>query len=194
MFRKPSTSVVALVLAAVALVVARGRGSDAQEHAGGGHEAHGGAASPTNAVCVLVPTAGSDVKGVVAFTQAHGHVSVHAEITGLAPGKHGFHVHEFGDLRSHDGTSAGSHYNPTGVKHALPNGGERHVGDLGNLEADASGKAVYHRDDAVLTLHGPHSILGRGLVVHAKEDDGGQPVGNAGARVAVGVIGAAKPD
>jgi Cu-Zn family superoxide dismutase len=68
----------------------------------------------------------------------------------------------------------------------------RHLGDLGNIEADSSGKATYDKVDPDLPLSGPMSILGHGVVIHEKGDDFGQPVGNAGGRLAVGVIGVAK--
>ena len=145
------------------------------------------------AVCVLQPTEGNDVHGTVTFVLTDGKVHVHAEVTGLTPGKHGFHVHQYGDTRSLNGKSAGGHFNPRGTAHALPETKPRHLGDLGNLVADKSGKAVYDRTDDRLTLAGTESIIGRAIVVHAKPDDGGQPTGNAGARVAFGVIGIAKP-
>ena len=71
---------------------------------------------------------------------------------------------------------------------------ERHVGDLGNIEADATGKAKIDIRDRELKLNGPHSVVGRGLVVHADPDDlKSQPAGNAGARIGCGTIGLAKP-
>jgi Cu-Zn family superoxide dismutase len=67
---------------------------------------------------------------------------------------------------------------------------ERHVGDMGNLEADSTGSAHYQRTDGLLTLNGPHSIVGRAVIVHAGPDDmRSQPTGAAGARLACGVIG-----
>jgi len=145
------------------------------------------------AVCVLQPTKGSDARGTVTFTVIDGKVHVHAEVSGLTPGKHGFHVHQYGDTRSLNGKSAGGHFNPKGTAHALPETKPRHLGDLGNLEADKDGKAVDDRVDDRLSLAGAESIVGRAIVVHQKPDDGGQPTGNAGARVAFGVIGIAKP-
>lgn len=150
-------------------------------------------ATVTKAVSNLLPTKGSKVEGRVTFTERDGKIHVHAEITGLKPGKHGFHIHEFG-VWSEDGMAAGGHFNPTHEKHGEPSATERHVGDLGNIEANENGKATI--DDVAfdsLKFHGGTSILGRGLVVHEKADDFGQPVGNAGGRVAVGVIGVAKP-
>ncbi|MEX2140520.1 MAG: superoxide dismutase family protein [Pirellulales bacterium] len=144
---------------------------------------------PQNAVCVLMPTKDQEVQGTVMFTQRGGSTQIIGEVRGLTPGKHGFHIHEFGDLRSDDGTSAGGHYNPEGHPHGGLDDAKRHVGDLGNITADQSGNAMIKMTVKGLQVH---FILGRGLVVHAKEDDlKTQPTGDAGGRVAVGVIGVA---
>ncbi|MDF1550458.1 MAG: superoxide dismutase family protein [Bacteroidales bacterium] len=145
------------------------------------------------AICVLYPTEGNDVHGTVTFEQSDSGVVVNVKIEGLTPGKHGFHIHEFGDCSASDGTSAGGHFNPTGMEHGSPTGEMRHVGDLGNLEANAEGKAEYTHVDQHLKLNGKNSILGRSIIVHADEDDlKTQPTGNAGARVACGSIGVMK--
>ncbi len=152
------------------------------------------AAAPTVAVCVLHATEGNKVSGVVRFTEEGGKVKVVADVEGLTPdAKHAFHIHEFGDATSKDGSSAGGHFNPDGHKHGLPDAAEKHAGDLGNLQADKEGKAHYEITVEGVSVGGKNSILGRGVIVHAKVDDGGQPVGNAGARIACGVIGVAKP-
>ncbi|KAM7536439.1 hypothetical protein Aperf_G00000082673 [Anoplocephala perfoliata] len=150
------------------------------------------------AVCVMRGEEG--VKGTVHFAQVGDSVNIHAELEGLKPGKHGFHVHEFGD-QTNGCTSAGAHFNPREKKHGGPYAAERHVGDLGNVEADASGKAVLDITDEKISLSGKDSIIGRSMVVHADPDDlglGGRELssttGNAGARVACGVIGIAKSD
>ena len=149
--------------------------------------------APKKAVCVLSPTKGSTVQGVITFAQRDGAIEVAGEITGLTPGAHGFHVHEFGDCSSPDAMSTGGHFNPDKEKHGGPHDAMRHVGDLGNIQADASGKAVVHITDKLMQLSGPHSIIGRGLIVHAKADDlKTQPTGDAGGRVACGVIGVGK--
>jgi Cu-Zn family superoxide dismutase len=139
--------------------------------------------------CDLQPTAGNTVSGWISFAPMADHVHVTAEVKGLAPGKHGFHVHEKGDCSSGDGKSAGGHFNPAGAPHAGPDAEKRHAGDLGNLEADEAGVAKHDRMDMVLRLSGEDSILGRAVIVHAGEDDfTTQPTGAAGARVACGVI------
>jgi Cu-Zn family superoxide dismutase len=151
------------------------------------------AEGPIRAVCVLRGTMGNRVRGRIVFVQQGDMVRITGQVRGLTPGKHGFHVHEFGDISAPDGTATGGHYNPTGKKHGKPSDEERHVGDLGNIEANAEGLARINMTDKVIKLSGPHSIIGRGMIVHAKPDDFGQPTGNAGARVAQGVVGLAGP-
>lgn len=149
----------------------------------------------SKAICVLKATEGNSVSGTVTFTQTDDGVLIEAHVNGLTPNaKHGFHIHEFGDISAPDGTSTGGHFNPGGHDHAGPDSAKRHVGDLGNLEADANGHATYKRLDKVVEIHGEHSILSRGITIHAETDDlSSQPTGAAGARIAVGVIGLAKP-
>jgi Cu-Zn family superoxide dismutase len=120
-------------------------------------------------------------------------VKVIADLEGLAAGqKHAFHIHQYGDCTASDGMSAGGHYNPEGHQHGLPDSEKRHAGDLGNIQADSEGKAHYEITASNISIQGQKNpILGRGVIVHAKPDDGGQPVGNAGARIACGVIGVA---
>ena len=150
----------------------------------------------THAIAVMHPTQGNQAKGIVRFTQdGENTVRVVAELSGLTPnGKHGFHIHEFGDCSAPDATSAGGHYNPEGHPHAGPDADHRHAGDMGNVQADGQGNAKLE-----LTLKGitvgshPNPILGRGVILHAKADDlKSQPTGDAGGRIACGVIGAAK--
>ena len=150
-------------------------------------------ASAQKAVAVLHPTQGGNVSGTVTFTKVNGGVHVVADVEGLTPGEHGFHVHEFGDCSAPDATSAGGHFNPDGNLHAGPGAKHRHEGDLGNITADANGKAHYDVVDTQLSFDGRHSIIGRSVIVHEKADDlKTQPTGNAGARVACGVIGVAR--
>jgi Cu-Zn family superoxide dismutase len=150
-------------------------------------------ATVTKAICVVHPLGDSKVTGKVVFTKVTDGIEIAAEISGLSPGDHGFHVHEFGDCSMADGVCAGGHFNPGGKPHGKPDAAERHAGDFGNLTADASGKATYKRVDKVATLNGPNSIIGRSIIVHAAPDDFSQPTGNAGARVGCGVIGIADP-
>jgi Cu-Zn family superoxide dismutase len=147
----------------------------------------------TKAVAVLKPTAGNTVEGVVTFTQAGTAVAVSVKLTGLTAGKHGFHIHEFGDCSAPDATSAGGHFNPAGHPHAGPTDAAHHAGDLGNVEAGADGSVTLDLKDVGLALEGDKTIVGRGVIVHAKADDlKTQPTGDAGGRLACGVVGVAK--
>lgn len=163
-----------------------------ESHAG--HDHGPGDSDVSRAVCVIVGTGENDVQGVIYFDQDGESIHLHGEITGLTPGKHGFHVHQWGDVTDRaKGESAGGHFNPAEKPHGKPGDQERHVGDLGNVEADESGKAKVDITDTVLSFSGANSIVGRSLVVHAGEDVFTQPTGDAGARVGVGVIGVAAP-
>lgn len=147
----------------------------------------------TKAKAVVHATKGNHVSGTVLFTQEKDGLRIVADIDGLTPGKHGFHVHEKGDCSAHDASSAGGHFNPTKKLHGGPDSFERHVGDFGNLEADSNGHAHYDRVDKVASLNGPDSIVGKSIIVHAKEDDlRTQPTGDAGARVGCGLIEASR--
>lgn len=143
------------------------------------------------ATASLQPTKGSTVRGTANFVQFDGKVRVTVNVSGLKPnGQFGFHVHEAGDCSSGDGMSAKGHFNPLTKPHGHHTTMERHAGDMPNLESDASGNAMLSADLDVITISpGATSIVGRGLIVHVQPDDyKSQPVGNAGARSACGVI------
>jgi superoxide dismutase, Cu-Zn family len=139
----------------------------------------------------LKPTKGNKTFGEATFEQVGGKVHVVIYVQGLKPGvEHGLHIHEAGDCSSGDGMSAKGHFNPFGMPHASHTSAQRHAGDLPSLKADKSGRAKVDVMLDVLTVSaGPASIVGRGLIVHADPDDfKTQPTGNAGARLACGVI------
>lgn len=145
------------------------------------------------AIAVMNATEGSKVKGVVGFVKDGKGVRITANIEGLSPGPHGFHIHEFGNCTSPEANSAGGHFNPTDMPHAGPKAEKRHAGDLGNLEADKNGLARLEVTDNMISLGGPKSIIGRSVIVHAQADDfKTQPTGASGARVACGVVGISK--
>jgi Cu-Zn family superoxide dismutase len=152
-----------------------------------------GATLVTRAVAVLSPTEANSVSGTVTFTKAQNGIRIVADVSGLTPGAHGFHIHEFGDCTARDASSAGGHFNPARTQHGPPDTQFSHAGDLGNLVADAAGKAHYERTDSMIVLEGPNSIIGRAVIVHENADDfRTQPTGNSGRRVACGVIGLAQ--
>ncbi len=146
--------------------------------------------APT-ATASLLPTKGSQVQGSVKLVQRDGEVLVSGKVTGLAPGPHGFPVHEKGDCSAPDGASAGPHFDPAASKaHGGPMGDKRHGGDLGNITADAKGVASFEIRVMGISLGSdPASVVGRSLIVHAKADDlTTQPSGNSGPRLACGLI------
>lgn len=147
------------------------------------------------AVCVVQPTEGNKCHGAVHFEALEGgKVKITAKISGLKPSQeHAIHIHEFGDVSDLSGKSAGGHYNPDKLDHGLPPSEKRHAGDLGNLKSNADGVAEFSLTVNNISIGGAkNAILGRAIVVHADPDDGGQPTGNAGARIGFGVIGVAK--
>lgn len=146
---------------------------------------------PLRATAALQATQGSKAFGEATFEDVDGRVRVIVFAQGLTPGReHGFHIHEAGDCSSSDGMSAGGHFNPHGKPHGEPSASERHAGDLPALKAGKDGRARLDATLDVITLRpGPASIVGRGLIIHADPDDyKTQPTGNAGARIACGVI------
>src|ERR1043166_1994624 len=146
----------------------------------------------TKATAKLDSKTNSKVTGTVTFTKSGDQVEVTGDIENLSPGTHGFHIHDKGDCSAADAASAGPHFNPTHHHHGGPDTAERHSGDLGNIEADSSGKA-HIQWKGKLSLAGSDSIIGKSVVVHEKADDlKTDPAGNSGARIACGVIEAAK--
>lgn len=161
------------------------------------------------AICVLTPTNNEELPGVtgtITFTQTKSGLLIQASITGLKPNaKHALGICQWGDLSASDGSATGQRYDPDGVgKHGQPNihahGDEVHAivvgkpGGLGNIETDADGKATYSLSYENLSLTGHHALLGRAVVIHLNQDNGEEPDGNAGPRVAQGVIGIANPE
>jgi len=155
--------------------------------------------SPIYAIAVF---SNDNIKGTVRFTEELeiNRIRIEVNIKGLSPNSlHGFHVHEAGDLTDKC-TSMCAHFNPYSKTHGCPGMKERHVGDLGNLITNTKGDATYIYYDNVIKLRGTKcNIIGRGLIIHADEDDCGQggnteslKTGNAGKRIACAVIGYAK--
>ena len=144
------------------------------------------------AVCVI--TNGS-ISGFVEFKELKNRVKITIKLNKVPEGKHGFHIHRTGDLRE-GCKSLCTHYNPFNKKHGGKSSKERHVGDLGNIEANSKGEVNQIMYDSIIKLSGKYSIIGRSVVVHEKEDDLGKGdneesliTGNAGKRIGCGVIG-----
>lgn len=153
-------------------------------------------AASAPAVTALVafgPTKGHTTSGTLNLAFENGIVEVSGQISGLTPdADHGFHVHEKGDCKAPDASSAGGHFNPTAQVHGSPDAPAHHVGDMLNIHADAMGNATVQLKLPGMTLKdgGPNDIAGKAIIVHEKPDDyTTQPSGNSGARLACGVIG-----
>jgi Cu-Zn family superoxide dismutase len=155
---------------------------------------------PIHAIAVFMGD--SKIKGYVKFVEnfKNNNIAIELNIVGLKNNSlHGFHVHEAGDLTDKC-TSMCSHFNPYNKTHGAPGKKERHVGDLGNIETNSKGEAKYVFYDDVIKLRGTKAnIIGRGLIIHADEDDCGAggdaeslKTGNAGKRIACAVIGYSK--
>ncbi|HET6345810.1 MAG TPA: superoxide dismutase family protein, partial [Myxococcota bacterium] len=140
----------------------------------------------------VVALGNSGVAGSVTFTELpDGGVHAEGKLTGLTPGVHGFHVHEGGSCSAPDGSSAGPHFNPTAAPHGDVEAAQSHVGDLGNITADASGSATVSvtKKSATLAEGAATSFLNRAVIVHKKGDDlKSQPAGDAGDRIGCGII------
>lgn len=155
-------------------------------------ESMGSAEHHIYATAKIAPASGSNVSGEVGFHQDGEEVRIQGTLTGLEPGEHGLHVHAVGDCSAPDASSAKGHFAPDGDPHGSPEepADLHHVGDLGNIMADAAGIAQINKSDAEMSLQtGDNSIIGRAMIVHAEADDlTSQPSGAAGARVGCGVI------
>lgn len=140
----------------------------------------------------LEPRSGSNVRGTVTFTQVGPDiVRITGEITGHSKGPKGFHIHEKGDCSDDKGMNTGGHFNPSKQKHGAPYSPERHAGDIGNINFNDKGVAKINITvgDISVSSGKPDSIIGRAVIVHAQQDDlKTDPTGNAGGRVACGVI------
>jgi Cu-Zn family superoxide dismutase len=146
----------------------------------------------TAKVVISATKPGLEVSGNVDLVETGGGIQVVAHLSGVpSPGKHGFHIHEQGSCED-EGKAAGGHFNPMGVSHGLlPKDGEEkaHAGDMGNIDIDDQGKG-----NLVVFLPGlslsqeKNNVNGRAVILHEKEDDFGQPTGNAGGRIGCGII------
>ena len=149
-------------------------------------------ASAQTAEVELLNSEGKKV-GSATLTEQPAGVNISLQAWKLSPGPHGFHIHAVGKCDPPDFTSAGGHFNPDGKKHGLKNSAGAHAGDLPNLVVGPDGTAAVEVMASQVTFRpGINSLFGRNgsaLVIHAApDDDMTDPAGNAGARIACGVI------
>ncbi len=170
----------------VVLPVAACGDPDGPVHAGGRVEA----------VAEMLDEKGQKL-GTAEFRQVGKVVTIRMQVSGLPPGVHALHIHEKAECHAADGEAfgaAGGHFNPTNKKHGFDNPEGPHAGDLPNFTVAADGTATVEVENVHVTLEeGPaHSLFHPGgtcLVIHAGPDDNKtDPAGNAGARLACGVI------
>ncbi len=142
------------------------------------------------ATAVMEPRSGSEVKGTVTFHEREdGMVRVNVDLTGVPDGVHGFHVHDKGDCSAPDASSAGGHFNPLGAQHAGPGDPQHHAGDLGNVFGKGGVVKEEYWTKSITLGEGVTNIVGHAVIVHANRDDlTSQPAGNAGGRIACGVV------
>jgi superoxide dismutase, Cu-Zn family len=146
---------------------------------------------PQEGVARLTPTRGNSASGIVTFREGRDNVIVIAELVGLPPNSsHAIHVHERGNCEAPDASSAGAHFNPRSQPHGEPPEIDRHAGDMPNILSDEHGRARYRAElNLISVAPGPLSVIDKAVVLHARPDDyRSQPAGNAGDRVACGVV------
>jgi Cu-Zn family superoxide dismutase len=187
-FNSKRAPVAALGILAIAVMTACDRQADIQAVAA---EAPFGTRTGNVATAELAPVGDSGLAGTVTFAQLEDTLRIEASITGAPAGEHGFHIHETGDCSAPDASSAGGHFSPDTDPHGAPtDSAERHhAGDLGNLSVGPDGAVEAVSEDAELSLIGTYGVVGKAVIVHAGADDfASQPSGDAGDRIACGVI------
>ena len=151
------------------------------------------AAAPETLEVAIVPKSGSTLQGTARLEQRSDGVFVSVDLANAPVGRHGLHVHETADCSAPDAESAGEHFNPSSEPHGLPPAEPRHLGDLGNIEVtEQGGQLQMLVPGATLATGDPQSLLDRAIVVHANEDSGAQPSGDAGDRIGCGEIRGAR--
>jgi len=145
----------------------------------------------TTQIAAVTLSGPGGASGVVNFTQEAGGVHVVARVQGAPAGTHGFHVHAVGTCEGPDFKTAGDHFNPTNTPHGAPDAAQHHAGDFGNIEVASDGTGNLDLTTTMLSVGdgGANDVVGKAVILHAGKDDlTTQPSGNAGARIACGVV------
>lgn len=151
--------------------------------------ATGGAGSASAAIAA---TGDVQVAGTAQFAKDGDKIKLTVNLTGCPEGNHGFHLHETGACGD-GGKAAGGHWNPASMEHGeLGRTDQHHKGDTGNITCAADGTASFEFSTSEWTIGtgDKTDIVGKAVILHADPDDFGQPTGNAGGRIACGVIAA----
>ncbi|MGV3619298.1 MAG: superoxide dismutase family protein [Archangium sp.] len=151
----------------------------------------GHAVAPVAAKATLEAKSGASTTGQVMFAEKNGEVTMQLDVANVPPGEHAVHLHVNGDCSAADAESAGPHWNPTNEAHGQLEHGPAHKGDIGNLKVgnDGKGTLTFTTREWSMGTGKPNDVVGHAVVVHASEDDfRSQPAGNAGGRIACGVI------
>lgn len=145
---------------------------------------------PSEASAIIEGRSGRRASGFASFTEVPDGVLIVVDIQGAPPGTHGLHIAQYGDCGAANASSAGPHFDPVDTAHGSPDSPVHHAGDLGNIEIDQAGVGHYERTILGLTVRpSPYSVVYRALVLNERADDlKTQPAGDAGARIACGVI------
>ena len=146
-------------------------------------------------ICQIRGTKDGKIKGYIIFTEQKNRMKIDIDLYDLPEGERGFHIHNKGNLLE-GCKSLCSHFNPTGKTHGKLNSKQSHAGDLGNIKINKEGKLKKTIYSKFLRNHGKFNIIGRSVVIHDKVDDLGLgndeeslKTGNAGSRIACGIIG-----
>jgi Cu-Zn family superoxide dismutase len=173
--------VVGMLVVAGGIAAAKGKAADKAKGQGQGK----------TAMAKLEAKSGSTVDGKASFSEKGKEVTLVVEVANASPGEHAVHIHETGDCSSPDGKSAGGHWNPMTDQHGKWEMEHHHLGDIGNMNVGADGKGTIKltTDKWALGSGAPNDPVGKSIVVHGGVDDfKTQPTGNAGNRIACGVI------
>lgn len=179
------TAIGAIMMILLLVLSGCGKGSDMKLPVSG--------KSPDKLTAAIINTDGTEI-GEVTLTEGEDGVSIRVRADRLAPGAHGFHIHEKGECTTPNFESAGGHFNPTGKEHGFENPKGFHLGDLPNIEVEADGTVDVIVTTAEVTLEKgkENSILdkdGSTIMIHEQADDyETDPAGDSGDRIACAVI------